>query len=135
MGMTEPSGAVEAVGIELVNHERMAEHDLPPIEWCELTTELQRKYAARATSAIAAMPTPSDQEKRISDWQPISTCPIDEYVLLRFEGPFHDSECPGVSVGKIEPDMMVWLTAIWAGSTAHDDPIGWLPLSPERSSK
>lgn len=57
--------------------------------------------------------------------QPIATVPVGEYVLFHFDGPFNDTECPGVSVGKKCAGGRYWLTAIWASSTSHHDPVGW----------
>lgn len=66
----------------------------------------------------------------MAEWQPIETAPKDgTYLLLRFDGPFNDSESPGVAVGKaIDRDTGWWLTCIWAASTAHRRPTGWMPL-------
>lgn len=69
----------------------------------------------------------------MTDWQPIETAPKNRYILLRFPGPFNDSECPGVAVGKAydrEPGW--WLTCIWAASTAHHAPVAWadFPVTP-----
>jgi hypothetical protein len=63
-------------------------------------------------------------------WKPIETAPKDgTYILLRFAGPLHDRESPGISVGKaIDREPGWWLTAIWASSTAHEQPTHWQPL-------
>lgn len=65
-------------------------------------------------------------------WQDISTAPKDgSYMLLRFEGPFHDSEFPGCAVGKaIDREPGFWLTAGWGGAVADRQPTGWAPLFP-----
>jgi hypothetical protein len=67
---------------------------------------------------------------RVNSWRPITTAPKDgSYMLLRFDGPFHDQECPGVAVGKaLDRQPGYWLTAIWAASTAHCQPTHWMPL-------
>lgn len=66
----------------------------------------------------------------MSEWQPIESAPRDgSYMLLRFDGPFYDRECPGVAVGK-PTDSGWWLTSIWAGSSAHRNPTHWMPLLP-----
>ena len=69
--------------------------------------------------------------KRAGEWQPIETAPRDgTYILLKFDGPFRDSECPGVAVGKAMEPNGWWLTAIWAASIAHQNPSGWSPITP-----
>lgn len=71
------------------------------------------------------------------DWQPIETAPEGVYILLGFDGPFHDSECPGVAVGKLCTDIQRyhaggwWLTAIWAASVPFKPPVRWAPLPTE----
>lgn len=69
---------------------------------------------------------------KANEWRPIETAPKDgTYVLLHFPGPFHDSECPGAAVGCFSQlSSKWWLTAIWASTSAHHDPDGWLPLPP-----
>jgi hypothetical protein len=62
------------------------------------------------------------------EWQDVETCPVNEYVLFGFDGPFQNRECPGVAVGKLYSDGTIWLTAIWAASSAHDDPVKWMRL-------
>lgn len=64
-------------------------------------------------------------------WLPIETAPKDgTYVLLRFPGPFHDSECPGVAIGRHYINRNSWwLTCIWASSVAHQQPTHWQPLT------
>lgn len=64
------------------------------------------------------------------EWQPIETAPKDgTYVLLRFEGPFHDQESPGVAVGRhYASGPRWWLTSIWAATTANAEPTHWAPL-------
>lgn len=70
-------------------------------------------------------------ETSVTDnWQPIDTAPKDgSYILLRFDGPFHDLESPGVAIGKaIDNGSGWWTTAIWASSTADKPPVAWSPL-------
>jgi hypothetical protein len=93
---------------------------------CVEISAMRNKVWAHAQEALidTLSKKPSDQ----AGWRGIETCPVNEYVLFRFEGPFHDSECPGVSVGKLAASGVFWLTAIWAGSTPHDTPVAWQPL-------
>ena len=80
---------------------------------------VQDYWRALALAAYKAAP---------GGWQDMASAPVEEYVLLHFPGPFHDSECPGTSVGKLTRDGRFWLTGIWASSIAHAPPDAWQPL-------
>lgn len=85
--------------------------------------------AKRAADQIRTLPIPeAPTSVEPVAVQPIATAPIGEYVLFHFDGPFNDTECPGVSIGKKCADGRYWLTAIWASSTSHHDPVGWSPI-------
>jgi hypothetical protein len=76
--------------------------------------------------------TPQQPPTGMMEWMPIDSAPRDgTYMFLRFPGPFFDTESPGIAVGKTLPGGGWWLTAIWASSTAHQQPDAWMPLPPE----
>lgn len=79
----------------------------------------------RARALLSSTPA-----KIVGGWQPIETAPRDgTYILLGFDGPFNDSKCPGAAVGKsVDRGTGWWLTAIWAATMAHRDPVRWMPI-------
>jgi hypothetical protein len=83
--------------------------------------------AAGVEEIAGMLATPSPSTDTLGAWQDIATAPRDgTYILLRFDGPFHDSESPGVAIGKaIDREPGWWLTCIWAASTAHTQPSAW----------
>lgn len=64
------------------------------------------------------------------EWRPMTTAPKGdgfERILLKFDGPFPDSTEPGIALGAWSGEGW-YLTCIWASSSAHREPVGWMPL-------
>ncbi len=101
------------------------------------------QYLEQTLAAFRAAPTQVEEKvilregvrtvleinKNTQIWHPLSTLPPNTYVLMLFEdGATSDTEFPGVAVGKLYNDADIFLTAGWASTRAHADPIAWAPL-------
>jgi len=138
---TRHPGAAGSTRVALQAALRLAPAE--PVDVEALTREVAAKRGITGASnlvSIRADDYRSDLEAAIratlsrgarwpGEMRPLSELAPNEYVLFVFPGgSSRDTESPNMAVGKLCRDADIWLTAMWAGTRADDDPIGWYPL-------